>query len=195
MIICLTALVAVWTVKLDMVDSYSTPRLRPKPITTSEYVSVLRLSATMITILSVTLNVVADSFIMITLSLHLQQFSLTIMEIGSIYLFLFLAYGVSSPLTGKLADRYGCEFLLQAYGSLILVGAFALIGPAAYMPFKPEVWIIIIALLLKGVGAGPLICCSYSACLRAAKMEANMPDDFRTYTLVSTIVSFSIPLG
>lgn len=54
---------------------------------------------------------------------------------------------------------------------------------------------IVAGLLLKGLGAGPLISCSYTACLKAARDSAGRSEDSRTYTLVSTIVTFSIPVG
>lgn len=59
---------------------------------------------------------------------------------------------------------------------------------------EPSVMAIVAGLLLKGLGAGPLISCSYTACLKAAR-EAGRTEDSRTYTLISTIVTFSIPLG
>ncbi|XP_076318373.1 MFS-type transporter SLC18B1-like [Tachypleus tridentatus] len=145
--------------------------------------------------LCVILNVVADAFILITLSDHLQQFSLHPLEIGCIYLCLFLSYSFSSPIAGKLADKLKLEYILQCIGSLILVVAFALIGPLAFFSLSPCVWLVTAGLLLKGLGAGPLISCSYSACLRFARQKGGFLEDFRTYSLVSSIISFCIPLG
>ena len=62
------------------------------------------------------------------------------------------------------------------------------------LPFQSSMLLIISGLLMKGLGAGPLISCSYTACLKAAK-SSGRPDDSKTYSLVSTIVSLSIPLG
>ena len=59
---------------------------------------------------------------------------------------------------------------------------------------KASVAGIVAGLLLKGLGAGPLISCSYTACLKASRAAGHM-DDSRTYTLTSTIVAFSIPAG
>lgn len=59
---------------------------------------------------------------------------------------------------------------------------------------EPSVSAIVAGLLLKGLGAGPLISCSYTACLKAAR-HAGRCEDSRTYTLISTIVTFSIPMG
>lgn len=163
-------------------------------LTLKEYKEVLKLPAGTMVLVSVTCNVMADAFILIALSEHLTQFHLKPMVVGSIYLCLFLSYGLSSPLSGRIADKMGGEFLLQGGGCLIMTIAFILIGPASFLEMTPKVGLIVGGLLLKGLGAGPLISCSYSAALRAAR-RSGLPEDFRTYSLVSTLVSFSIPLG
>lgn len=168
---------------------------RQTSISISEYLQVLCLPAAGLTILCVMLNVVADIYVLITLNSHLQQFHLTTIEIGCVYLCLFLSYGLSSPIAGRLADRSNHEFLLQFFGSMVIVVAFVIIGPAKWTNLEPKLYLVVIGLLLKGIGAGPLISCSFSACLKAAKIYAGRRDDFQTYTLVSTIISFSIPLG
>lgn len=163
-------------------------------LTLREYRHILKLPAGSMVLVSVTCNVMADAFILIALSEHLTQFNLKPMIVGSIYLCLFLSYGLSSPLSGRIADKMGGEFLLQGGGCLIMTVAFILVGPASFVELTPKVELIVAGLLLKGLGAGPLISCSYSAALRAAR-RSGLPEDFRTYSLVSTLVSFSIPLG
>ncbi|KAI1295394.1 MFS-type transporter SLC18B1 [Halotydeus destructor] len=195
----LTSLMAVLSIRTESeyrdIETDKRSRTFDDPISFKEYLDVLRLPAAILTILCVMCNVIADIFVLITLSSHLKQFNLTTIQIGFTYLCLFLSYGVSSPLAGRLADRTDQEFILQCFGSLIVVGAFLLIGPSSIFHFETNLKVVIIGLLLKGVGAGPLISCSYSSCLKAAKLYANRNEDFKTYTLVSTIISFSIPLG
>ncbi|GIY60895.1 MFS-type transporter SLC18B1 [Caerostris darwini] len=166
----------------------------PGSLSLKEYHGILKLPAGAMVLVSVTCNVTADAFILIALSEHLVQFHLTPMMVGSIYLCLFLSYGLSSPLAGKIGDKMGGEFLLQSGGCLIMAISFILIGPGSFLNMKPKIVLIVVGLLLKGLGAGPLISCSYSAALKAAR-KSGLPEDFRTYSLVSTLVSFSIPLG
>ena len=163
-------------------------------ITIRDYLKVLRLPSAILAVLCTLLNVTSDIFLLITLSTHLQQFNVTAIQTGFIYLCLFISYGISSPVSGKIADHSDLECILQSFGSLIMVVSFLLIGPA-FMILKPSLVMVIIGLLLKGLGAGPLISCSYTSCLKAAKLYAGRESDFKTYTLVSTIISFSIPLG
>ncbi|XP_035226330.1 MFS-type transporter SLC18B1-like [Stegodyphus dumicola] len=134
-----------------------------------EYLRILKMPAGAMVLVCVTLNVTADAFILIALSEHLSQFQLTPMIVGSIYLCLFLSYGLSSPLAGKIGDKMGGEFLLESGGCLIMALSFIFIGPGSFLEMKPKVGLIVAGLLLKGLGAGPLISCSYSAALKAAK--------------------------
>ncbi|GFY64103.1 MFS-type transporter SLC18B1 [Trichonephila inaurata madagascariensis] len=104
---------------------------------------------------------------------------------------LYTAGGYSCPF---VSFGLGGEFLLQSGGCLIMAISFILIGPGSFLRLQPKIVLIVVGLLLKGLGAGPLISCSYSAALKAAR-RSGLPEDFRTYSLVSTLVSFSIPLG
>lgn len=72
--------------------------------------------------------------------------------------------------------------------------AFGLIGPAI-LPIKASIPLIVVGLLLKGLGAGPLISCSYTSCLKSVRERYPADDPSKTYSLVSSVVSFSIPLG
>ncbi|XP_054717117.1 MFS-type transporter SLC18B1-like [Uloborus diversus] len=102
-----------------------------------EYLRILKLPAGSMILVSVTFNVTADAFILIALSEHLSQFNLTPMIVGSIYLCLFLSYGISSPLSGRIADKWGKEFLLQSGGCLIMTISFVIIGPASFLDMTP----------------------------------------------------------
>lgn len=62
------------------------------------------------------------------------------------------------------------------------------------LPISPSISMVVFGLLLKGIGAGPLISCSYTGCLKATK-ESDKIEESKAYTLASTIISFSIPLG
>ncbi|GFY38455.1 MFS-type transporter SLC18B1 [Trichonephila inaurata madagascariensis] len=79
-------------------------------LTLKEYKGLLKLPAGAMVLVSVTCNVTADAFILIALSEHLVQFHLTPMMVGSIYLCLFLSYGLSSPLAGKIGDKMVIHF-------------------------------------------------------------------------------------
>lgn len=192
-VIIFMSIVSYYLINEDKSDTAES-KIDPGNLTLKDYKRILKLPAGAMVLVSVTCNVTADAFILIALSEHLVQFHLTPMLVGSIYLCLFLSYGLSSPLAGKIGDKMGGEFLLQSGGCLIMTFSFILIGPASFLHWQPKVGLIVAGLLLKGLGAGPLISCSYSAALRAAK-SSGLPEDFRTYSLVSTLVSFSIPLG
>ncbi|RWS20183.1 MFS-type transporter-like protein, partial [Leptotrombidium deliense] len=160
-----------------------------------EYIRLVRMPATILAILCVTLNVVTDSFLLITLTSHLQTFELQPQAIGAIFMCLFLSYGISSPLSGRLADNRNIEYTLQAIGALIVVLSFILIAPLFSMSKNAKLVTIIIGLFCKGLGAGPLISCSYTACLKSVTQNNGMIRDSKICTMVSSIISFAIPLG
>lgn len=162
-------------------------------IETHEYIQVLSLSQVMASVACTFLNVATDVFILINLEPHASSLSISTVQMGFVYLCLFLSYGFSSPASGKFADRTNRELLLQAIGC-ILVGISFLIFAPIIIPINKTIVAIVFSLLLKGIGAGPLISCSYSSILKVA-LASGREDDSKTYTLVSTIVSFSIPLG
>lgn len=144
------AMCSVRTLEDGYADLETFHRPEDRTISTREYLDVLRLPASLLCILCVMLNVVTDIFVLITLTGHLQQFNLTTMQIGFIYLCLFLSYGISSPLAGKIADLTGKEFLLQFFGSLIILVSFLIIGPSSLINIKSDLKLVIAGLLLKG---------------------------------------------
>lgn len=91
-------------------------------ISNDDYMRVLKLPETQVSIACTALNVATDVFILINLGEHIKEFHLTVVQEGFTYLCLFLSYGLSSPLAGKIADRTDRELLLQSIGCLLLTG-------------------------------------------------------------------------
>ena len=87
-----------------------------------EYMSVLRLRETMLAAACTALNVATDVFVLINLEDHLKAFDLTMVQVGFIYLCLFLSYGFSSPIAGKIGDKTDRELLLQGLGCIFISG-------------------------------------------------------------------------
>ncbi|RWS17751.1 MFS-type transporter-like protein [Dinothrombium tinctorium] len=190
-IILLVSGIAMVTFQIEEIDSETCFT----SITTKEYKTLLKLNSTLLAMVCVTLNVVTDNFLLITLNNHIKSYNLQPVTIGFIYMCLFLSYGLSSPLSGRIADITNLEYILQASGAFILVISFLLIGDLFVRSNENQLFAVVVGLLLKGLGAGPLICCSYTACLKAITFRRLASQDFRTFTMVSTVISFSIPLG
>lgn len=93
-----------------------------KPISNEEYLNVLKLPETILAVACTALNVTTDVFVLINLEDHLKSFDLTMVQVGFVYLCLFLSYGISSPAAGKLGDKTDRELLLQGIGCLCISG-------------------------------------------------------------------------
>ena len=115
-----TALVASFTIPSFAGQSAKTAS--QAAISNAEYLAVLKLPETLLAVACTALNVTTDVFVLINLEEHLKPFDLTIVQVGFIYLCLFLSYGLSSPAAGKLGDKTDRELLLQAIGCLCIAG-------------------------------------------------------------------------
>lgn len=91
-------------------------------IEVKDYMGLVRNLPAILAMICTLLNVTSDIFILITLNSHLAQFNITHIQSGFIYLCLFLSYGLSSPLAGKIADKTNLEFALQSLGSASITG-------------------------------------------------------------------------
>jgi hypothetical protein len=110
------------------VSTISIPAVKAKTLKQQEvvshedYIRVLKLPETMVSVACTALNVATDVFILINLGEHIKPFNLSVVQEGFTYLCLFLSYGISSPLAGKIGDRTDRELLLQCVGCLLLTG-------------------------------------------------------------------------
>ncbi|RWS14016.1 MFS-type transporter-like protein [Dinothrombium tinctorium] len=189
-IILLVSGIAMVTFQIEEIDSETCFT----SITTKEYKTLLKLNSTLLAMVCVTLNVVTDNFLLITLNNHIKSYNLQPVTIGFIYMCLFLSYGLSSPLSGRIADITNLEYILQASGAFILVISFLLIGDLFVRSNENQLFAVVVGLLLKGLGAGPLICCSYTACLKAITFRRLASQDFRTFTMLKKKILTEISL-
>ena len=188
-----TSILATFVIPSSPKNSIDEERNKSQLIESREYIQILSLGPAMASVACTFLNVATDVFILINLEPHASSLSISTVQMGFVYLCLFLSYGFSSPASGKIADKTNRELFLQSIGCVFVAFSFLLFAPIL-LPMTKSIIAIVLALLIKGIGAGPLISCSYSSILKVA-LAAGREDDSKTYTLVSTIVSFSIPLG
>lgn len=121
-------MVATSTIGFFVIEPDSEERkLKCEPIKVQDYIKLLKIPAAILAMTCTLLNVASDIFVLITLNSHLAQFNITHVQSGFVYLCLFLSYGISSPLAGKIADKTDLEFALQSLGSASITGIFNLI--------------------------------------------------------------------
>lgn len=83
---------------------------------------------------------------------YLEQFHLSITKIGFTFLALSVPYFMASPLWGYICDHLLSPEYVQAMGTLIIGVGFLALGPAPYLPLRPNYPILVIGLAFLGIG-------------------------------------------
>ncbi|KAG8200267.1 hypothetical protein JTE90_021918 [Oedothorax gibbosus] len=91
--------------------------------------------------------------------------------------------------------RQFCDIECLCVGGVILtVLSVTLIGPAPFLPLKLNMYFIVIALVLAGIGLGAKLISTFTGMLQSATNQG-FPADLNTYGLVSSTIQSSMSLG
>ena len=77
---------------------------------------------------------------------------------------------------------------------LVFLGS-VFIGPLPFIPFEPELWIIILSLLTIGLGLSAKLVSSFVDAINHNIRIRNYPDDMSTYGMVSALFFSSCSVG
>lgn len=77
---------------------------------------------------------------------------------------------------------------------LVLLGS-VFIGPLPFFSFEPQLWLIIVALLVIGLGLSAKLVSSFVDCLHHSIQVRKFPDDAATYGMVSALFFSSCSIG
>ncbi|KAG8200266.1 hypothetical protein JTE90_021918 [Oedothorax gibbosus] len=134
-------------------------------------------------------------FIRATLEPHLRQFQLSGVLLGVTFSLFGLLYAITLPGFGWLVDKKFCDIECLCVGGVILtVLSVTLIGPAPFLPLKLNMYFIVIALVLAGIGLGAKLISTFTGMLQSATNQG-FPADLNTYGLVSSTIQSSMSLG
>lgn len=134
-------------------------------------------------------------FLDVTLSPFLaEEFHLTPMWVGFVFLVAPIGYAVMSPIWGRIVDsrpHLGQPFLALGY---VLAGAsFFFIGPAPFFGFSPNLPLVIACLVVNGLGISTLAITFLI--ISEATANAGYPDGLATYGLIAGIVNSFFSIG
>lgn len=132
--------------------------------------------------------------ILAVLEPHLKSLNLSAVEIGSMFLSDAIALAISSMVCGKLCEKYEKPSLIGSICALTSICGLLLIGPAPYMPLSKSVCTCVVGLLIHGIGAGGQQVAGFSSINKGAKI-VGLPQNIRTYGIVSAIFTSSIAVG
>ena len=137
---------------------------------------------------------ISIGFIQATLEPHLRPLGLSAFQTGLVFVLNGAAYALSAPIWGKLCDKGMPERLVTFLGSLIVVAAFLMIGPAPFLPLTESLPLNIGALVLHGVGFGAQLVATFTGAHKDA-IKSGMADNLSTYGVVSGMWTSTFALG
>ncbi|XP_076365845.1 MFS-type transporter SLC18B1-like [Tachypleus tridentatus] len=76
--------------------------------------------------------------------------------------------------------------------SIVCAASFILLGPAPFLPLETTLWLVIIAQVLLGLGAGGKV--GFNHFLRVTVLRG-FPDEIPTLTIVSGLFTCIVALG
>eukprot|EP00742_Colponemidia_sp_Colp-10_P008901 GILJ01009672.1.p1 GENE.GILJ01009672.1~~GILJ01009672.1.p1 ORF type:complete len:375 (+),score=49.46 GILJ01009672.1:525-1649(+) len=87
-----------------------------------------------------------------TLAEHLDDFELSKVAVGAVFMVITLTYATTAPFVGRLVRRCG-GMQTMVVGLFVSALSYMLLGPSPLLPFIPKtLWLVCIALGVMGLG-------------------------------------------
>ncbi|CAD5124688.1 DgyrCDS12952 [Dimorphilus gyrociliatus] len=123
-------------------------------------------------------------FIDVSLAPYLQQFHLSPVQVGGIFLIAPATLALSSPIYGKICDKLGKERSVLIVGISISLIGFLLIGPSKLFFFiRCKLWLVGVSFAIAGIGWGSIIT-TYKEFVDVAKSK-DYPEGIETDGIIS----------
>ncbi|XP_046578554.1 MFS-type transporter SLC18B1-like [Haliotis rubra] len=128
-----------------------------------------------------------------TLASHLQEFNLSTLVVGFIFLAAPAVYGFTAPIWGWVGDAKGQIKSLMVVGNFMSCVAFLLMGPCPLLP-PLTLWLNVISLMMVGLFVGCALIPTIT-CLLVAARRLGFKENLDTYALVSGLFNSAYCLG
>ncbi|XP_015907157.1 MFS-type transporter SLC18B1 isoform X2 [Parasteatoda tepidariorum] len=125
---------------------------------------------------------------------HIRTFDLSGLFLGMLFALAGTVYAMSAPLWGWICDKWGNFHVLSLFGCSLTIVSLFLIGPAPFINVEPNLYFIIISLVIFGFGLGAKLVCAFTGSLQTT-VNMGMPPGLATYGLVSSMIASSQSLG
>ncbi|XP_076365842.1 MFS-type transporter SLC18B1-like isoform X2 [Tachypleus tridentatus] len=123
---------------------------------------------------------------------QLSVLGLTPSVVGLLFIASGGIYAVGTPVWGYVYDKIFDSYLTMSTSSIVCAASFILLGPAPFLPLETTLWLVIIAQVLLGLGAGGKVGFNHS--LRVTVFRG-FPDEIPTLTIVSGLFNCTLALG
>ncbi|XP_076349609.1 MFS-type transporter SLC18B1-like isoform X4 [Tachypleus tridentatus] len=124
----------------------------------------------------------------------LYQFDLQPVLLGTIFMITATIYVITTPMWGWLCDKGLDPKLLAVIGGVMCIVSLIFLGPAPFLPFTAELWLVNISLVLCGIGLAAKFVCAFISALKDA-LKRGFPDDMSTHGLVSALCTICMSTG
>ncbi|CAH1731452.1 unnamed protein product [Aphis gossypii] len=130
-----------------------------------------------------------------TLEPHLREMGLSTDEVGLVFLFCSILYGVSSPFWGYIADKYNNHWSMMAVGLFSSAIGLFILAPLPWLPVNKDVlWLNLVGLGILGVSASLTMMPAFNFILSSA-IENGFQESVSTFGTVAGFWSSAYSLG
>ncbi|XP_033123375.1 MFS-type transporter SLC18B1-like [Anneissia japonica] len=179
-------LILIWILPAD---EYSDQRHKP-----GSFLSLLNIPGTWIGLLSMFLSSFSFTVLEPTLSPAMEQFMLSPVEIGLVFLLLGLVYGSTAPFFGWLSEKRASPRLLVICGNVLFCLGYIMLGPWPPLNLKSSVPLICVGIILVSIAFGLAFSPSYQDLLVSATFNG-MPSNLSTCSVMSALFNSAYSLG
>ncbi|KAJ8673672.1 hypothetical protein QAD02_004934 [Eretmocerus hayati] len=155
---------------------------------------ILRVKGVMMSAASITVTSISIGFLQATLEPHLRPFGLNAIGVGFMFIISGGTYAVTAPMWGWICDKRKNSKITAVIGSLLIMTAFTLIGPAPFVPTPTLFWMVIVGLVIHGLGVAAKLVSGFTNALKSA-VASGFSNDMDTYGIVSGLWTSSFALG
>lgn len=129
-----------------------------------------------------------------TIEPHFRQYGIAPEYVGLVFLTMSAAYTISSPISGWFAGRVENKAPLMVIGLVVTSLGYVLLGPSKFLGLEPSFWLSSVSMMILGFAYSLAFIPTFETILEAV-IDRGLPDDVRTYSLVSGLWSCVNSLG
>ncbi|OWA49848.1 putative MFS-type transporter SLC18B1 [Hypsibius exemplaris] len=158
------------------------------------YIDLLMTPSILCAGLSVMCGAVSIGFFEPSLELHIDHLVGSPFQVGLVFLASAGTFALSSPIWGWAGDHMQMPKILMTIGAVIVGVSYILMGPAPFLHWKLQLWMVIVALLIQGIGLGGLLVPPLKDAINAA-IKKGYPNNLETRGLLSGLFASLFSLG
>ncbi|KAI1305248.1 MFS-type transporter SLC18B1 [Halotydeus destructor] len=179
---------------LDSPEFGPTAAREPQSASSLSKWTVIRIPIVVITMITLTTCTLSMTFLDPTFEPHVRVFDLTPSQVGLVFFFGSLVYGVVSPISGYIADKAKHNYFQLIIGQLIVGVAYLFMGPNSITGTSQS--------LLSDITSQVCVCMGTAVAmiptlkmLLTAMTDLGAPDDSSTYSFAAGMFSFGFNSG